>query len=52
MKRLAPLALILSVLAGPSLAGSFGFDLPTLTWPSDGGAAPDGTTVMGTKSGR
>lgn len=51
MKRLAPFAVILSVLAGPALAGNFGFDLPVLTWPADGGAA-DGATVLGTKSGR
>lgn len=35
MKRMLPLALILSVLAGPSLAGGFSFDLPVLTWPTD-----------------
>lgn len=52
MKRLAPIAVILSVLAGPSLAGGFGFDLPVLTWPDEGGAGPDGAPVIGTKSGR
>lgn len=36
MKRLLPLAVLLSVLAGPSLAGGFSFDLPVLTWPDDG----------------
>ncbi|MCZ8077840.1 MAG: hypothetical protein O9289_16330 [Rhodobacteraceae bacterium] len=44
MKRLAPLAVILSILAGPSFAGGFSFDLPVLTWPSDG------ATILGTKS--
>lgn len=45
MKRLAPLAVILSILAGPSFAGGFGFDLPVLTWPTEDGAA-----ILGTKS--
>ena len=45
MMRLAPLVVILSILAGPSLAGGFSFDLPVLTWPTDGAA-----TVLGTKS--
>jgi hypothetical protein len=47
MKRMLPLALILSVLAGSSLAGNFGFDLPVLTWPTDEGAA-----ILGTKGGK
>jgi len=47
MKRMLPLALILSVLAGPSLAGGFAFDLPVLTWPSDDGAA-----TLGSKGGK
>lgn len=46
MKRLAPIAVILSILAGPSFAGGFFFDLPALTFPSDDGA----TTTVGTKS--
>ena len=45
MKRLAPIAVILSILAGPSFAGGFIFDLPVLTFPSD-----DGATTLGTKS--
>lgn len=45
MKRLVSLALILSVLAGPSLAGGFGFDLPVLTWPDD-------TPVLATKGAK
>lgn len=47
MKRMLSLALILSVLAGPSLAFSLSFDLPTLTWPA-GDAAQD-AAVLGTK---
>lgn len=36
------LTLGLSVIAGPSAAGGFSFDLPVLTWPADG-------AVLGTK---
>jgi hypothetical protein len=52
MKRLAPLAVILSILAGPTFAGNFGFDLPVLTWPTGDQSSVDGATVLGTKSGR
>lgn len=50
MKRLAPIAVILSIfagtgLAGPSYAGGISFDLPVLTWPTQ-----DGATILGTKS--
>lgn len=53
MKRLVPFALILSVLGGvmapvPVLAGGFSFDLPVLTWPTDG--QPDGQPVLATKT--
>lgn len=50
MKRLAPFAVLLSILAGPTFAGGFSFDLPVLTWPTEGGATPDGAAVLGTKS--
>lgn len=48
MKRMLPLALILSVLAGPSMAFSLSFDLPTLTWPNEG-AQPEAAAVLATK---
>ena len=48
MKRMLSLAAILSVLAGPSLAFSLSFDLPTLTWPA-GEAAQDSAAVLATK---
>jgi hypothetical protein len=43
--RLAPVAVILSILAGPTFAGGFSFDLPVLTWPTE-----DGQVILGTKS--
>lgn len=49
MKRLFPLVLILSVLAGPSLAGGFGVDLPVLTWPDE---TPQGGASASTKGVR
>ncbi|MEZ5753836.1 MAG: hypothetical protein R3D90_03375 [Paracoccaceae bacterium] len=45
MKRLAPLALLLAIVAGPSFAGGILFDLPVLTWPGD-----DATATLGTKT--
>lgn len=46
MKRLLPVALILSVLSAPAFAGSFSFDLPNLTWPD---AATTTLATKGTK---
>lgn len=46
MKRFLPLALILSTLAAPALAGGFSFDLPNLTWPDDA------ATVLATKGAK
>lgn len=54
MKRLVPLAVVLSLLpalSGPVMAGSWGFDLPVLTWP-EGGAEADGAVTLGSKGGR
>lgn len=49
MKRFAPLALILSLVAAPVFAGNFSFDLPVLTFPTDG--TFQGTvTTLGTKT--
>jgi|LauGreDrversion4_2_1035121.scaffolds.fasta_scaffold475141_2 hypothetical protein len=45
MKTFAPLALILSLVAAPVFANNFGFDLPVLTYPTDGTV-----TTLGTKT--
>lgn len=47
MSRLAPIAVILSVLAGPSFAGGIFLDLPSLTFPLDDGVATVGTKSVG-----
>lgn len=49
MTRLAPLALILSLVAAPVFAGGFSFDLPVLTFPADG-TFQGAVTTLGTKT--
>lgn len=49
MKRLAPLALILSLVSAPVFAGNFSFDLPVLTYPTEG-TFQGAVTTLGTKT--